>query len=284
MTAPALPEVPAATTAAGPRLDHEQHTPSRACYLRGCRLPECREADYQYMSRIRLDHHRGQRRRTDASQTRHHIELLLAAGWTQAQIRRATGLAHRVVGSVLAGQREVANDTARAILAIPLSEPPSDTRDVDATGTVRRVRALIAIGWPVAQLAPRFGLYETALGRIARGELPHVRATTAGAVAVAYRHLSRTPGRSQRARTHAAQRGWHGPAAWDEHTIDNPDARPDADLPEPELTRNELAELRRQEIEHLAGFGIRPEEIAARLGMGFTTVTDILREYRRAAV
>lgn len=273
-------EMPAAVMAAGPR--PEPHTPSRACYTRGCRRPECKAADYQYMSRIRLDHHRGIRRRTDATQTRHHIERLTAAGWTQAQIGRASGLTHRIIGSVLDGQREVANDTARAILNIPIGPAPDDVRYTDATGTVRRVRALVAIGWPIAQLAPYFDLFETNLGRISRGELAHVRITTAQTGAAVYRRLARIPGPSARARNDAARRGWAGPAAWDDGTIDDPAAVPDTDVPERELNRNELAELRRQEIEHLAGFGTPPEEIAARLGVGFTTVTGVLARQRKA--
>jgi DNA-binding NarL/FixJ family response regulator len=258
------------------------HTPSRACYLRGCRQAACKNADYQYMSALRLDHHRGQRRRTDATQTRHHIERLQAAGWTQAQIGRAAGIAHRTVGVAITAT-SVSTRTARAILNIPIGPPPADTRDVDATGTTRRVRALVAIGWPLAQLAPRFGLYTTALGRIANAQTDQVRAVTADTIALAYRHLARTPGPSIRARQHAAARGWYGPTAWDDRTIDDPEALPDADGPEPVLSRDELAALRRREITHLAGYGATPEEIADRLGMGVSTVTGVLRQHRRTA-
>lgn len=271
-------ETPAATTAAGPR-----HTPSRGCYQRGCTQPACKDADYRYMSALRLDHHRGRRRRTDATQTRIHVERLLAAGWTQAQIARAAGLAHRTIGAVTAGATTLSNRTALAVLSVPIGEPPQDARDVDSTGTVRRVQALVAIGWPIAQLAPYFGLYETALGRISRGELTHVRTGTAQTAVSVYRRLSRIPGPSVRARNDALRKGWPSPAAWDESTIDDPAAAPELDRPEPELKRNELAVLRRQEVFHLDSFGISPEEIAARLGMGFTTVTGILRQRSAAA-
>jgi transcriptional regulator with XRE-family HTH domain len=274
-----IQEASAAPAAAGPR----QHTPSRACYIRGCRRPECKQADYEYMSRIRLDHHRGQRRRTDARQTRRHIEHLLAANWTQAQIARAAGLSHRTICDVLHGAPIVANRTELAILSIPIGPAPLDGRDVDGTGSMRRIQALVAIGWSLAQLAPRLGFYVTDLGLIANGHRPYVRATTADAIVRGYRQLARTPGPSTRARNDAARKGWHGPAAWDDDTIDDPDAAPDLEQPEPELNRNELAELRRQEVLHLAGFDVPPEEIAARLGIGFTTVTGILRDQRRAA-
>jgi DNA-binding CsgD family transcriptional regulator len=203
------------------------HTPSRSCYQRGCPRPECKQADYQYMSRLRLEHHRGQRRRCDATQTRHHIERLLAAGWTQAQIARAAGLAHRTISGVVAGAVTVSNRTALAILTVPIGPAPNDHRDVDATGTIRRVRALVAIGWPIAHLADRFGMYPTALGNIARGELAQVRATTAETVATTYRELCYLPGPSQRVRNEARKKGWHGPLAWDD--IDDPNEQPDTD-------------------------------------------------------
>lgn len=236
------------------------HTPSRACYQRGCQRDECKQANYRYMSRIRLDHARGQRRRTNATQTRHHIERLIAAGWTQAQIARVARLAHRTVGAVVAGCPTVANATALAILTIPLGPAPTDTRDVDATGTIRRIRALVAIGWPVAQLAHRFGLYPTALGNIARGQLQHVRATTADTIALEYRELCRTPGPSQRARNEARKKGWHGPLAWDD--IDDPAAQPERFEEYQPVAANGRDSMRKAEIEHLYLLGESVEQIA----------------------
>lgn len=203
------------------------HTPSRGCYQRGCRLPECVNENYRYMSRLRLEHHRGQRRRCDATQTRHHIERLLAAGWTQAQIARAAGLVHHLISDIRRGKQTIANNTAYAILTVPIGPPPAGTRDVDATGTMRRLRALVAIGWPIEQLAPQLGIYPTALGNIARGELRSVRATTADAVALLYQHLVRQPGPSNRSRILARKKGWHGPLAWE--AIDDPNEQPETD-------------------------------------------------------
>lgn len=203
------------------------HTPSRACYQHGCQQPECKQADYQYMSRLRLEHHRGQRRRCDATQTRNHVERLLATGWTRAQIARAADVAHRTIGVIAAGAPTISNRTALAILNVPVGPAPNDHRDVDATGTVRRLRALVAIGWPIAHLAKRLGMYDTALGNIARGQLEHVRATTAEAVAALYRELCCIPGPNQRVRDGARKKGWHGPIAWDD--IDDPNEQPETD-------------------------------------------------------
>lgn len=258
------------------------HTPSRRCYQRGCPQPACKQADYQYMSRLRLEYHRGQRRRTEATQTRHHLERLFAIGWTRAQISRASGLSPRTIGDIVAGTPTVSKQTALAILSVPIGPPAADTRDVDATGTTRRLRALIAIGWPIAHLADRYGMYPTALGRIACGQLRQVRATTAHRIAVDYRELCRIPGPSQRARNEARKKGWHGPLAWDGAAIDDPNARPEVEqqVDELALKRDDLAAVRRAEIEHLAAFNVPTREIAARLGIAESTVNSIVRELR----
>ncbi|WP_217235418.1 hypothetical protein [Streptomyces sp. AC555_RSS877] len=257
------------------------HTPSRGCYQRGCRTEACSNENYRYMSRLRLEHHRGQRRRTDATQTRHHIERLLAAGWTQAQIARAAGLAHHLISDVRRGKQIISNNTAYAVLSVPIGTPPADTRDVNATGTMRRLRALVAIGWPIDQLAPQLGIFPTALGNITRGELANVRATTADTVALHYQHLIRRPGPSNRSRILARKKGWHGPAAWDDN-IDDPNAQPEECAPFEAAPKYERDPDRKREIEHLYLLGESPEQIAKRLGGNEKYIGDqlgaVLRE------
>lgn len=251
----------------------------RRCYLRGCRRTECSNAHYRYMSRLRLEHQRGQRRRTDAQPATDHLNQLIEAGWTQAQIERATGVNHRTLSPVLAGTYPSVNTTtAERILALPIGPPPNTDVDTDATGTIRRLQALVAIGHIYPAIAARVGIHKDALGVIARGERPQVRTETAKAVAAAYRHMSRTPGTSVRSRLHAARLGWHGPLAWDDATIDDPDAQPEVDNGQQQPNRNQLAAYRREEAAHFAQFGIPAHEIAARLGMAESTVRAIVAE------
>ncbi|MFE9064860.1 hypothetical protein [Streptomyces violaceusniger] len=236
----------------------------RRCYLRGCRRPECCKANYQYMTRLRLDTIRGHNRRTPATQSRAHIQQLIALGWSQTQIGDTTRISRRTISEILDGRRTVSNATALAILSTPIGPPPPP-RDTDATGTMRRIRALVAIGWPLAHVAPRIGLYVTALGHIARGNHDTVRATTAEAVAAEYRHLSRIPGPSTRARNYAAAQGWHGPLAWDD--IDDPGAQPELD-PDTDHKPDQFENARHvaAEIQHLAAFNLSEDEIATRVG------------------
>ncbi|MFB6776549.1 hypothetical protein ACFCX0_03760 [Streptomyces sp. NPDC056352] len=253
----------------------------RRCYLRGCRRPECLDAHYRYMSRIRLEYAHGQKRRVSADATHDHVQQLVDAGWNFAQISRASGIARRTI-SPLAIRRypTTSRNVERAILAVPLGPPPRDQQDTDATGTVRRIRALLAIGHTSQAIADAVGMHRDALNKIARHELPCVRATTARAVASAYRQLALAPGMSVRGRAMAARKGWHGPLAWDETTIDDPEAQPETDGAEQELNRDQLAALRRSEAAHLAQFGVSAHEIAERLDMALSTVQAIVAELR----
>ncbi|MFE7485541.1 hypothetical protein [Streptomyces sp. NPDC057552] len=263
-----------------------RHTPvqhgERRCYLRGCRLPECLDANYRYMSRLRLDYQRGSTRRTDAKPVAAHINQLLDAGWTQAQIERATGVGHRTLSPLRIDKCVNVHTTiARRLLALPIGPPPANETDTDATGTIRRLQALAAIGHSYAAIARRVGIHKDALGVIARGDRTQVRVETAKAVTAVYRHMSRTSGPSARSRFNANRLGWHGPMAWDDTTIDDPSAQPEEDTAEPQaLNRDELAALRRVDVEHLDTFGVPVEEIARRLGMAESTVKGIVKELR----
>ncbi|MFD5875657.1 hypothetical protein [Streptomyces sp. NPDC060322] len=252
----------------------------RRCYLHGCRRPECLNAHYRYMSRLNLEHSRGQKRRVDAAPVTAHLNLFIEAGWKQAQIERATGVNHRTLGPLLAGTYpRVHATTARKVFALEVGPPPVDL-DTDATGTTRRLQALVAIGHNYPAIAAAVGIHKDALGVVARGGRTSVRVTTAQAVARAYKKLSRTAGASIRARAQAAELGWHGPLAWDDATIDDPAAEPESDTGTDHLPRNELAVVRRSEVEHLNSFGLSEEDIAARLGMALSTVQTIVRELR----
>lgn len=254
----------------------------RRCYLRGCRRPECAAANYRYMSRYRLDRHRTGNRRLPADATAHHIQQLTAAGWSYNQIAAAAGPAHRTI-SAIAQRRTttVTPDTERRILNIPI-QPPAATQYVDATGTRRRLQALVAIGWPFVLIGPAIGLHATATGRIARGDLPQVRHATAQAVAAVYRDWSRRPGPNQRARLHATRLGWHGPAVWDTGTIDNPAAEPETDEPDLPGTPRYVA-IAEDGLELVERQGYSRREAAVRLGVTKNYLEASIRRYRSSA-
>src|SRR5674476_474843 len=99
-------------------------------------------------------------------------------------------------------------------------------RTVPAVGTVRRLRALTAIGWPNREIASRLGCARACVDQMRFADPARtVRRTTADAVALIYTDLCMTPGPSVHSRGRAARNGWPPPLAWDD--IDDPAATPD---------------------------------------------------------
>lgn len=100
---------------------------------------------------------------------------------------------------------------------------------VDATGTSRRVQALVAYGHPFAELARRLGCTEAWLRQLARAVRTRgVLRRTAGQVAALFDQLTALPPPAGRTATHArtvaARYGWATAWAWDD--IDDPAERP----------------------------------------------------------
>lgn len=95
---------------------------------------------------------------------------------------------------------------------------------IDSTGTRRRLRALVAIGWRYSDIAVRLDVVTARVGHLAAGRSATVHRDTAAAIAAIYDELSMTPGPSPRNRALAAGRQWAPPLAWDDERIDDPKA------------------------------------------------------------
>lgn len=151
-------------------------------------------------------------------------------------------------------------------------------RLLDGTGTRRRMRALAVRGWTYGDLAARVGSTHRAVQKIGQGCHPRVRVVTAEAVKRVYAELCMTPGPSAGARRYAARQGWVSPLAWDDDTIDDPDATP-------ELGKRRAR--RRQDIAEdarfLAGTGMTSRGIAARLRVSEAYVRGLLNSSAVAA-
>ncbi|MFF2053845.1 hypothetical protein ACFVU2_19730 [Leifsonia sp. NPDC058194] len=98
---------------------------------------------------------------------------------------------------------------------------------VDATGAVRRLQALVAIGHPQTTLASRLGVKPPFVSILIHARHEHVSVQTHWAVAKLYSELWTHPveGREgDRPRAIAQANGWVSPLAWDD--IDDPKGRP----------------------------------------------------------
>jgi hypothetical protein len=206
----------------------------------------------------------------------------------------AAGIDRKRLQAILSGrpergtgpQEKVRPALAEAVLAVePTLDNLAPSTLINPAGTRRRIHALVAVGWPLQHLADQMGMTPSNFGAMIRRDNVLVR--RALAVRALYDQLWRadpaqhgaTAAGITRARKAAVANGWPPPAAWDDDTIDDPAATPHTSSVQ-QLNRDELAAVRREEIQHLTSFGISEEEIAQRLGMGLTTVRDIVLELR----
>lgn len=108
---------------------------------------------------------------------------------------------------------------------------------IDARGTIRRIRALQAIGWTFQHIADEAGMPDRCL-------IPDlvdrktVRPETAAVIDKAYRALCMKPGPSNKTRRIAAKNHWAPPLAWDD--IDNDEAPVTRVTPQPDWIDKEV--------------------------------------------
>lgn len=159
---------------------------------------------------------------TPADRVAAHIHRLQQAGWNMPEIAAASGVNRRTLFGITANERRhVLRTTAAAVLAL---QPASAPRWLLAHGTARRMQALAAIGWTVAETGQAAGLNGSGCRDLVTGRRRRVTREVAAAVDAVFRARCMTPGPSGHARTVAARNGWPPPLAWDD--IDDPDEKP----------------------------------------------------------
>lgn len=228
---------------------------------------------------------------------RAHIAQLRAAGMGRRAIAAAAGLAESTLCGIMHGYHaddpnhphhrpprlKVRREVAERILSVTFTPAPHAV--VDATGTRRRMQALVAVGWSQARLASRLGITETSLCRILAGSGGVLQAT-ADAAAAAYEEWWRGPsagasraarGSITRARQHAARQGWLPPLAWDDDTIDDPDTEPHTG---PALAGRAAIDARTaariEDARELLTLGEDPVRIADRLEVPLDSLAKLL--------
>lgn len=176
----------------------------------------------------------------------------------------------------IAAHTKAARDRRRAIVY------GTHRGHIDATGTIRRLRALVAIGHSGRQIAQALDVDPSWIRALYRSDHPVVHEDTAGLFAALYERLQGTAGPSEAARRMAVRRGWAPPLAWEDDTIDDPQASPvdagclAADEPDVDWVAVELAlkgkpvTLSTLEKHHAVHMG------RAR-GWGYTAIANALR-------
>jgi AraC-like DNA-binding protein len=223
-----------------PRARHTHGT--RAAYVRDrCRCANCTAANTTASNEMHRARTFGRwKPYIDAAPVRAHIQTLRQIGVGVDQIASLAGLSSSHVRGLIypTGRsnrpfQKIRRETARRILSIPpdVSSRAANSH-VDATGTRRRLQALVTVGWTQTSLARALHRSSTNLRRSMSGET--VTACTAQLVDDLYERLwdteppevttaQRRP--SEAAHSLAARQGWLPPLAWDD--IDNdPEPRP----------------------------------------------------------
>ena len=252
----------------------------------------------------------------DAAAARAHVQSLREQGLSLKRISELSGVGQGSLNALVYGEpsrgrpplTQVRPDTQRRLLAVRF-EPAKVAagRRVDATGTRRRLQALVTLGWSVASLAARSELAPRTLQRALTSTT--VTAETARGVDRLYAQLRaepaahRTPGEqaaAARAKARAQQAGWRAPLAWDDIDVDPDDGDEPAALEQPgdlaarvdvvaveRAMRGERLPLtaleRRDAVTRLTSRGLSARCIAELLHTTVRTVTRLRASARDAA-
>lgn len=251
---------------------------TRACYLRGCRRPECRSAHARYCKEYALDRYRNGGRRIDPTSAAQHVQQLVAAGCTISGIVEGAGVSHyTVVDLANDATNGILPDTELRILSFhPEPDDPARGHWTNAIGTCRRIRALAVLGHPVYTVADAACVAHSTLRHIATGMRGSASKDVAAAVADVYAQWMTRPGPSDITRRRAAVSGWHGPLAWDD--IDDPDEQPDTDGGE----ETPLYLARAEDGLWLEQQGYTRQQIADRLGTTREALQQNIARARKA--
>ena len=209
---------------------HHVHGTYTAYTLDRCRCVPCAAATSAYNGALRRRNAYGRSNLVDAGPVRAHIAALHQAGIGLKRLialgAASGGELTKLVYGVPRGDgthrppaRRVRAETAQRILSVT-SEVAAAGALVDATGTTRRLRTLVAQGWSVARLSAATGLDRQPLDRLITGAHTRTTGHTRDTVAAQYSHLiTQGPPTStwherqaaSRSRNRAATAGWTPP-------------------------------------------------------------------------
>lgn len=250
-----------------------------------CRCLPCRAANARYAQRLARDYVYGRRRLVDAGPARVHLAALRDAGVGTRRVGEVTGLGRTAICKVVSGEtRRVHPENLARILAVGADDRAAGV-PVDGTGTRRRLRALVAVGWSQTRLAGRLGWTVANLNRVVVDDDRSLQRPLRDAVRRLYDEVWDTAppavgpaerGAVGRATRYAAARGWAPPMAWDDDTIDDPAAVARGPVTSPVCRGG----VDLDEVRHLAAGGAHIGEIARRLGV---TVATLDRARQREA-
>ena len=246
----------------GGRLSSSLH-PDRAGdtqgYRAGCRCKSCSRAWKSYLREL-AD------RSYEPLDAVDHVLWLMDCGISKATIAKWSGVSVNTVGGIARGRiTQVRFHVAQRLFAVTprLVGTP--------VGASRRLRGLVATGWPITELLRRSQLSSAVVYRVLAGSM--VNTATVEAISELWTSLWRddpissgvSPEASAQAREYARLRGWVPVLAWPEAELELPTATPIG--VRSNKTSVSWAELV-AELTDLADFGCGFTEAASRTGYG----------------
>jgi hypothetical protein len=234
----------------------------------------------------------------DAGPARQRLRELQAAGIGWRRAAELAGLDKSIVSSILYGKterepaRRIRPRTEAAILALqPSADLARPGAKVAATGTHRRIQALVAAGYPLAEIARQLGKDPRGFGRLL--EQPTVVKSTAESVQRLYQQIWDQPPpqdgfrpqtRAEQARRLADRRGWAPPLAWDDEDLDRPEGRPAEGWQRKSLRGSARAAVLSEDAFWLMRqLGLTREQAAERMGVRLDILNRAISQARREA-
>lgn len=280
------------------RATHQHGT--HACYvLDRCRCHPCADANTAYERQRSRRHAYGRWDHwVDAEPVREHVKNLQRQGLGLKQIVRLSGYSQGAITRLMYGRlanetnrrdeptSRIRRDSADAILAVRATmDTLAPGQVIDIAGTARRLQALMANGWSQTKLAHRLGYEVRNFNHLVHGKR-QVTVASARRVRDLYEELwDQVPPRETRGdlgaytRTlrYAQARGWVPPLAWDDDTIDDPNAQPYVDEQAAPRARFEL-----EDVDDCIDWGMDRRQAAHRLGVTLSALEQRCgRENRR---
>lgn len=241
-----------------------------------CHGAACREANRKYeaqRSRQRL--YGIEVDRVDATPVLEHINTLRQSGLGLRRISALSGVSRSTLAELYTARpgrdtkQQVSSATARKIMALETGQDSlAAAAPVDATGSHRRIQALVALGYSYTRLGAELGMSGGNVATLL--QRPSVLARTARKVSDLYEsHWDRPIAGPEgiRSRNLAQSKGWLPPMAWDDETIDDPEFDPTVAeiLPVSKVEAKRRAFL--EEVEHLAAFNMPAGDVSRHLGI-----------------
>jgi hypothetical protein len=222
-----------AQTESGVNVSRETPTHASGRY---CPCPPCRAIGRQVARTHRARVKRGEQAWGDLEAVLAHIELLRQSGIGAHQIADLANIGHSTIARMIwqfaiGRTAKVTVEVANRILAVRYDVRKLAPRTiVDSTRARRLLQALVVAGWPVPLLAQRYGTDRQNFLKYFHRE------RYAASVCVRILDLFEECWRegppnvskqsATRARLLADKHGWVGIGAWDDDTIDDPNAEP----------------------------------------------------------